>query len=79
SVDGTYFKTHDTESNQAFGYAQKSASFPSVLAVTLMSTKTHLLSDAAFGPVTESEISYAQQLVGSAPENSLTLFDRGFM
>ena len=79
SVDGTYFKTHDTTSNQTFGYAQKSASFPSVLAVTLMSTKTHLLSDAAFGPVTNSEISYAQQLVGSAPENSLTLFDRGFM
>lgn len=79
SVDGTYFKTHDTESNRTFGYAQKSASFPSVLAVTLMSTKTHLVSDAAFGPVTQSEISYAQQLVGSAPENSLTLFDRGFM
>ncbi|MFS1865859.1 IS4 family transposase [Vibrio breoganii] len=79
SVDGTYFKTHDTESNQKFGYAQRTASFPSVLAVTLMSTKTHMLSDAAFGPVTNSEISYAQQLVGSAPENSLTLFDRGFI
>lgn len=44
-----------------------------------MSTKTHLVADATFGPVTESEISYAQKLVGSAPENSLTLFDRGFM
>ncbi|ENM5727226.1 IS4 family transposase [Vibrio mimicus] len=79
SVDGTYFRTHDTDSNQRFGYVQKSASFPSVLAVTLMSTKTHMISDAAFGPVTQSEIAYAQQLVGSAPENSLTLFDRGFM
>ncbi|PMI35668.1 Mobile element protein, partial [Enterovibrio norvegicus] len=79
SVDGTYFKTHDTDSNRQLGYAQKSASFPSVLAVTLMSTKTHMISDAAFGPVSQSEISYAQQLVGSAPENSLTLFDRGFM
>ncbi|WP_188923352.1 IS4 family transposase, partial [Shewanella saliphila] len=39
----------------------------------------HLISDAAFGPITNSEISYAQQLVGSAPDNSLTLFDRGFM
>ncbi|MBV7264546.1 IS4 family transposase, partial [Photobacterium sp. WH24] len=46
---------------------------------TLMSTRNHILSDAAFGPVTNSEISYAQQLIGSAPENSLTLFDRGFM
>lgn len=79
SVDGTYFKTHNTKENQHFGFAQKTASFPSVLAVTLMSTRSHLLSDAAFGPVTNSEISYAQQLVGSAPENSLTLFDRGFL
>jgi len=79
SVDGTQFKTQDTESNQHFGYAQRAANFPSVLAVTLMSTRTHLISDAAFGPITNSEIHYAQQLVGSAPENSLTLFDRGFM
>lgn len=79
SVDGTYFKTHNTEENHHFGFAQSTASFPSVLAVTLMSTRSHLLSDAAFGPVTHSEIHYAQQLVGSAPEHSLTLFDRGFM
>lgn len=37
SVDGTYFKTHNTEENQLFGFVQKGASFPSVLAVTLMS------------------------------------------
>lgn len=43
-----------------------------------MSTRTHLISDAAYGPITQSEIHYAQQLVGSAPEHSLTLFDRGF-
>ncbi|WP_258132517.1 transposase [Aliivibrio sifiae] len=77
-VDGTHFKTHNTEENQHFGFAQKGASLPSVLAVTLMSTRSHLVSDAAFGPVTNSEISYAQQLVGSAPDDSLTLFDRGF-
>nr|WP_269809271.1 hypothetical protein [Enterovibrio nigricans] len=56
---------------------QKSASFPSVLAVTLMSTKTHMISDAAFGPMTQSKIASAQQLVGSAQDNSLTLFGRG--
>ncbi|WP_262946783.1 hypothetical protein [Xenorhabdus indica] len=42
-----------------------------------MSARPHLISDVAFGPITQSEISYAQQLVGSAPENTLTLFDRG--
>lgn len=79
SVDGTQFKTPETEDNQQLGYATGKATFPSALAVTLMSTRTHLISDAAFGPITNSEISYAQQLVGSAPDNSLTLFDRGFM
>ena len=78
SIDGTQFKTQDTPSNRHFGYAKSTTNFPSVLAVTLMSTRTHLISDAAFGPITQSEIHYAQQLVGSAPEYSLTLFDRGF-
>ena len=78
SVDGTHFKTQDTPSNRHFGYAQSTANFPSVLPVTLMSTRTHLISDASFGPVSNSEIHYAQQLVGSAPDCSLTLFDRGF-
>ena len=78
SVDGTQFKVPETEDNRQLGYVSRQATFPSVLAVTLMSAHTHLLSDAAFGPITNSEISYAQQLVGSVPDNSLTLFDRGF-
>ncbi len=53
---GTQFKTQDTPSNRHFGYAQSTTNFPSVLAVTLMSTRTHLISDAAFGPITQSEI-----------------------
>lgn len=78
SVDVTQFKTQNTVSNQHFGYATGSSNFPSVLAVTLMSTRTHPLSDAAFGPVTNSEISYVQQLIGSTPDNFITLFDRIF-
>ncbi|MDE9496088.1 IS4 family transposase [Xenorhabdus bovienii] len=77
-VDGTQFKVPETRDNQQLGYASGKATFPSVLAVTLMSARTHLISDVSFGPITQSEISYAQQLVGSAPENTLTLFDRGF-
>lgn len=61
SVDGTHFKTQDTTSNKHFGYAQSTTNFPSVRAVTLMSTRSHLISDAAFGPVINSEIHYAQQ------------------
>ncbi|WP_208638574.1 IS4 family transposase [Xenorhabdus ehlersii] len=78
-VDGTQFKVPETGDNQQLGYASGKATFPSVLALTLMSARTHLISDVAFGPITQSEMSYAQQLVGSAPENTLTLFDRGFL
>lgn len=77
-MDGTKCKGPETEDNRQLGYTRGKANFPSVLAVTLMSNQTRLISDAAFGPITNSEISYAQQLVGSVPEHSLTLFDRGF-
>ncbi|WP_338114342.1 transposase [Xenorhabdus indica] len=59
-VDGTQFKVPETGDNQQRGYASGKATFPSVLAVTLMSARTHLISEVAFGPVTQSEISYAQ-------------------
>ncbi|WP_281647618.1 IS4 family transposase [Parendozoicomonas sp. Alg238-R29] len=78
AVDGTQFHTPETKDNQQLGYASGQGSFPSVLAVALMSVHSHLISDVAFGPVSQSEIHYAQQLVGSAPENSLTLFDRAY-
>ncbi|MDC9604748.1 hypothetical protein [Xenorhabdus griffiniae] len=66
-VDGTQFKLPETGDNQQLGYACGKAAFPSVLAVTLMSARTPFISDVAFGPITQSEISYAQQWVGSAP------------
>lgn len=78
SVDGTQFRTPDTLENKSFGFASGGKSFPSVLLVALMSARSHLITDVAFGPVTNSEISYAQQLVSSAQENSLTLFDRAY-
>jgi hypothetical protein len=78
SVDGTQFRVPDTSENQSFGFASGQASFPSVLAVALMSVKSHLIADVAFGPITQGEVTYAQKLVGSAPENSLTLFDRAY-
>lgn len=78
SVDGTQFRVPDTKENQSFGFATGQASYPSVLAVALMSAKSHLIADVAFGPITSGEIPYAQQLVSSAPQNSLTLFDRAY-
>lgn len=50
----------------------------SVMAVALMSAKSHLIADVAFGAVDAEEIYYARQLVCSVPTNSLTLFDRAY-
>lgn len=81
SVDGTVFDTPDTaENGAAFGFIESrtghTSAFPSVRLTALMSLRTHLVWDAAFGPCTQGEINYARELVSAAPAHSLTLFDR---
>jgi len=81
SVDGTLFQTPDSADNVAtFGCLNNvkgfTDAFPSVRLVALLSVHSHLLWDVAFGSCREGEIRYAEQLVGSAPAQSLTLFDR---
>ncbi|EPE4171430.1 transposase [Yersinia enterocolitica] len=41
-----------------------------------MATHSHMLLDAAFGGVAEGELTLAHRLISSAPEHTLTLFDR---
>lgn len=78
SVDGTTLHVPDSEANAAcFGYIDtQHAGYPSVRLVSLLSVHSHVLWDAAFGSCREGEIRYAERLVGSAPAQSLTLFDR---
>lgn len=83
SVDGTVFDVPDTPENvAAFGCIEatkdRPPAFPSVRLAALMSVQSHLLWDVAFGACTRGEVPYAQQLVGSAPARSLTLFDRAY-
>lgn len=84
SVDGTTLNTPDSDENaKAFGYLNNvkdlRSGYPSVRLAALMSVGTHLIWDVAFGECRTSEVHYAGQLVGSAPAQSLTLFDRGFL
>ena len=83
SVDGAVLQTPDSvENGVAFGYIKSQRglppAFPSVRLVALMSVRSHLLWDVAFGACTQGEIPYARALVSSAPGHSLTLFDRGY-
>lgn len=85
AMDGTTLRTHDTADNRdhfgAQSYAGDTvASYPQVRGVTLTSlTPTHLVHSAAFGPYSTNEMLYAKQLVDDIPDQSLTVFDRGFL
>lgn len=78
SVDGTLFRTPDSPGNAAaFGFIEPSTgTFPQVRMVGLMATHSHMLLDAAFGGVAEGELTLAHRLISSAPDHTLTLFDR---
>jgi hypothetical protein len=83
AMDGTIFRTPDSPENRstfgAQGYASgKVSSYPQVRAVTLMALPTRLLADAAFGEYDKNEMRYAQELIERIPEQSITVFDKGF-
>jgi len=83
AMDGTTFRTPDSPENRstfgAQGYASgKASSYPQVRAVTLMAIPTRLIADAAFGEYDKNEMRYAKELIERIPEQSITVFDKGF-
>lgn len=83
AMDGTTFKTPDTPLNRytygAQRYASgKLASYPQVRCVALMSLPNRMILNASFGNYNQNEMLYAGKLADSIPDNSLTLFDKGF-
>jgi len=83
AMDGTIFRTPDSPENRstygAQGYASgKVSSYPQVRTVTLMALPTRLIADAAFGEYDKNEMRYAQELIDRIPEQSITVFDKGF-
>ncbi len=84
AMDGTTLRTHDNvETREHFGAQNYSsgaiASYPQVRGVTLTALSTHIVHSAAFGPYGTNEMLYAKQLIDGVPNDSLTVFDRGFL
>ncbi len=84
AMDGTTLHTHDTPAlREHFGaqvYASGTvSSYPQVRGVTLTMLPTHLVRDALFGPYGTNEMTYAKQVIGQIPDDSLTVFDKGFL
>ena len=80
-VDGVVWRTPDTPENQAFGKTRNqsnAAAYPQVRMVCQMELTSHLLINSAFDGVAANEMQLAQQLIETTPDNSLTLFDKGF-
>jgi hypothetical protein len=74
----------DSEANRhEFGLivgrlAPQGSGYPVMRAVALMALRSHMLAAVAFGPCKHGEHTYARQLWGEIPDNSLTIVDRGF-
>lgn len=84
AMDGTTLRTHDNaETREHFGAQNYSsgavASYPQVRGVTVTALSTHLVHSAAFGQYGTNEMLYAKQLIEGIPNDSLTVFDRGFL
>lgn len=84
SVDGTQFRTHDTQAlAQHYQYIKYSKNHHTEYAIVrlcaLCSLHSRLLHDVAFGPSSIGEVSYAKQLISSTMPNSLTIFDRCYL
>lgn len=81
-VDGVVWRTPDTPQNSAeFGRCRNQkaeSSYPQVRIVCLMELSSHLLISSEFDSVDENEMNLAAKLLDSVPNDSLTLFDRGF-
>jgi len=77
-VDGVTWRTEDTlENNKAFT-KPKNTQYPQVRMVCQMELSSHLITGSAFDDYCINEMVLAEQLIKTTPDNSLTLFDRGF-
>lgn len=84
AMDGTTLKLSDSTTNREhFGaprFANDAvASYPHARLVTLTVLRTQLVLAARFGPYGEHEMSLAKGLREAIPNQSLTIFDRGFL
>jgi hypothetical protein len=82
AVDGTCFRTPDSpELAEHFGYIKhrkdRHTEYPMLRLCALMSLRSRLVHDVAFGPCGKGEITHTKSL--NIPKQSLTLFDRCYL
>ncbi|ANP63586.1 IS4 family transposase [Vibrio diabolicus] len=82
AVDGVLWRTPDSDENREAFKAPSNqngdASFPQVRMVCQMEVTSHMLIASAFDSYKTNEMKLAENLIETTPDNSLTMFDRGF-
>jgi len=83
AVDGALLRTPDTpELREHFGSGNTSTErqtpFPMLRLVALMNVRSHLILDAQVSPYRRSEMRLADEFMQQIPNQSVTLFDKGF-
>ena len=82
AVDGVMWRTPDTTENTAAFNKPKTASgvqtYPQVRMLCQMELTSHLLTQVVMDSCEVNEMVLAEQLMAKTPDNSLTLFDKGF-
>lgn len=83
AVDGALLRTPDSpELREHFGSGntgtERQTPFPMLRLVALMNVRSHVILDAQLSPYRGSEMRLAETFLGQIPDNSITLFDKGF-
>ena len=82
AVDGVVWRTTDTPENHKTFKAQSNGTsdniFPKIRMVCHMEITSHQLINSAFSDYRTNEMVLAEQLIERTPDNSLTIFDKGY-
>lgn len=82
AVDGVVWRPQETRDNEEAIARTKTAAgaspYPQVRMVCLMEMTSHLIGGAVMSCQNENEMILAEGLIPRVPDNSLTLFDKGY-
>ena len=82
AVDGVVWRTPDNDENREAFKAPSNqngeGAYPQVRMVCQMAVTSHMLISSAFDSYKTNEMTLAEKLIETTPDNSLTMFDRGF-
>lgn len=77
-VNGVVWRTDDSPQNNEAFTKPANTQYPQVRMVCQMELSSHLITGSAFDDYKNNEMVLAEKLIETTPDNSLTLFDKGF-